>query len=291
MDIEEFLVSDSSEAAIRAYRDVENFLASFGYAKMTKDSYRRVLISLISLDKDLAKIEAAELIRFVSKEQWGANTRHTALCACRKYLRWKYGAGHPALSAQLKLPKPKTQRVLSIEMATKLLAMFDRSTPKGARDLALAALALDSGLRVSELARLTIQDTNLQTRRLQVIVKGGQWGTAIFSEQTTQYISDWLVFRKSSRSNLFVNTRTGEPLTREGIKVIVRNWGLSLGIKLSPHDFRRSFATLSTIFGAPSRIVQEAGRWSSIDMVEHYTRNLDADKITPYLPLTNLGKT
>ena len=74
-----------------------------------------------------------------------------------------------------------------------------------------------------------------------------------------------------------------------GLQKIVEGWGLRLGVRLSPHDLRRSFATLATIFGAPSRVVQAAGRWSDIQMVERYTRGLQLGAISPYFPVANLG--
>ncbi|MBK8421872.1 tyrosine-type recombinase/integrase [Candidatus Villigracilis saccharophilus] len=77
--------------------------------------------------------------------------------ACRKTK-----AGHPL-----------RKRVLSMEKARELLAMFGPHTPKDACDLALSVLALDTGLRSSELAHLTLKNLDLQERTLSVIVKGG----------------------------------------------------------------------------------------------------------------------
>jgi integrase len=275
-------------------RDVEDFLASFPFAETTKDSYRRTLDQLILLDLD--GLTAAGLIGFVTRPGWGSSTRYVALCACRKFIGWLYGQSHPALTARVKQSSPRPQRVLSVASALDLLASFDTFTPKGRRDLSMAALMLDTGLRCSEICRLRIADTDLATRTLQVIVKGGQWGRAVYSQQTALYLADWLAVRQSSALTMFVNLRfgfgannkAGDALTRDGLKVIVRDWGRALGLKLSPHDFRRSFATLSTIFGAPSRVVQKAGRWSEIDMVERYTASLQADEIVPYLPVTRL---
>jgi integrase len=69
---------------------------------------------------------------------------------------------------------------------------------------------------------------------------------------------------------------------------IFKAWSRKIGFRISPHDLRSSFATLSTIYGAPSRTVQLAGRWSSIEMVEHYTGNLRLEAIRAYLPMANL---
>lgn len=269
---------------------IENFLASFPFAETTKDSYRRVLEKMPQSEN----MTAADLINFVSKPDWNSSTRYTALCACRKFISFTFGVNHPALCARIKRTKSKPQRVLSKDLALRLLASFDTSTAIGSRNLAIASLALDTGLRCSELCRIDINYLDLLERHLQVIVKGGQWKMAIFSQQTALYISAWLQFRQAKNTGaLFVSfhhTNAGHPLTREGLQGIVKQWGRALGIKLSPHDFRRTFATLSTIFGAPSRVVQEAGRWNTLDMVEHYTASLKADEIVPYLPVTNLTK-
>jgi len=208
-----------------------------------------------------------------------------------------WGDNHPALLAKIPPVKPKKQRVLTKETALELLASFDTSIPSGARDLAVCAVALDTGLRCSELCHLCLADVDLHQRTLQVVVKGGQWGMGIFSAETAMYIDRWLTFRagevREGVETLFISLHHqchGLPLTREGLQGIVKRWGLRLGIKLSPHDLRRTFATLTTIFGAPSRVVQEAGRWSSITMVERYTSSLDASAIAPYLPVARLLK-
>jgi len=179
---------------------------------------------------------------------------------------------------------------LTLEKALELLMWFDVSNPKGARDLAMAALMLDTGLRASEVCRLQAADVDLDRRVLQVIVKGGQWGMGVFSDQTGEYISAWLKERRPACcvGALFVNTYHGSRLTREGLQCIVKAWGRAVGIRLSPHDFRRSYATIASVFGAPSRLVQLGGRWSSIEMVEHYTRALQAEAIRPFLPVARL---
>lgn len=273
--------------------DVDNFLASRPLADTTKVTYARILELLV--DVDLRQMSAADLVKFISKPEWGQSQRYTYLCACRSFIRWLYGVSHPALTARVKRGHAKPQRVLSADQALRLLASFDTSTVAGMRDLAFVALALDTGLRVSELCRLQLSDIDLEARTLQVIVKGGQWGSAVFSEQSALYISAWVMVRCPAKSvgNLFLSFHhqtKGTALTREGVQGLCKRWGGKIGINLSPHDFRRSFATLSTIFGAPSRVVQLAGRWSQIAMVERYTRSLSASEIESYLPVQRLQR-
>jgi integrase len=269
--------------------DIETFLSSRPYAENTKDRYRRVLRELV-LEPDIQHWTPPRLLQFIQRPNWGNSQQCLALEICKVYLRAAFGDDHPALITKLKRVRPKPQRTLTLEIAVILLASFNPHTAKGARDLAIACVALDTGLRVSELARILLAHTDLIARTIQVIVKGGQWQVAIFSPATANVIEKWLSFRKAypGVNTLFVSTKTGTPLSTEGLKAIVKKWGRDIGIKLSAHDLRRSFATLSTVLGAPSRVVQVAGRWSSIDMVERYTQGLDAHAITPYLPVTRL---
>ena len=78
-------------------------------------------------------------------------------------------------------------------------------------------------------------------------------------------------------------------MTRFGLNVTFRNLGKSSGIgPLSPHDFRRTFATLSLQGGAPTRLVQLAGRWNSVKEVERYSQALSAQDFEPYSPMNKV---
>jgi len=176
--------------------DIANFLASFPYAASTRRTYEDILGRLLAESQDSASLTAAELLKFINKSEWGNSRQCLALAAIQKFLRWKYGAMHPALSAKLKRIVGKPQRALMPEVALKLLASFNPYDPKGARDLAICALALDTGLRESEICRLQQADTDVEHRVLQVIVKGGQWEAAIFGEQTAAHIERWKSFAR-----------------------------------------------------------------------------------------------
>ena len=272
---------------------VEEFLASNKYAASTKDSYRRILVRMLAEVPDPLHLSAAGLVDWIASQGWGNSQQCVAVGASRKFLRWRYGTSHPALSARIKAEGSKPQRTLMPEKALELLMWFDTSSPHGARDLAMAAVMLDTGLRASEICRLQVADTDLERMILTVLVKGGQWEFAVFSERTAEWIRNWLAVRQASPGvgALFVNSRTGGQLTRDGLKCIVREWGAALEVSLSPHDFRRSYATIASVFGAPSRLVQLGGRWHNLEMVEHYTRALRLDAVRPYLPVANLAGT
>lgn len=75
----------------------------------------------------------------------------------------------------------------------------------------------------------------------------------------------------------------GKKMTRWGLRSTLERICKRAGVQgVSPHVMRRTFATLATENGAPSRLLQVAGRWKDIRMVETYTRTLQAEKIRPF---------
>jgi len=211
--------------------------------------------------------------------------------ALRAFLRWVYGERHPLLAIRMRFPEPPPPvREFDEQDALRLLHSFDRSKPIGIRDFALALLWMDTGLRVSEMARLTLSNLSLKARELRVLAKGRRWRRAVFSHDTAEALRQWLYIRsqyaRPGVDAVFISlgAHRGKPLTREGLKVIVRKWGKALGIQLSPHDFRRFFATMTTRNGAPLLIVAEAGGWKNVKTVKRYTTALRPEDIDTYLP-------
>jgi len=270
---------------------VEEFLSSFDYAETTKDSYRRVLLKL----PDPKSLRAFDLVRFVSKPEWGSSQRYTALCACRGFIRWLYGASHPSLAARVRRIPTAPQPRLSARQVVALIDSFDLNTLAGCRDRALVSVALDCNLRATELCTVEVGNVYLEEGKLFALVKGGQWAWKTFSLETAEAISVWLEVRPSLLGNptLFVsfqNPKWGGPLTREGLQGIMRRWGEKVGFHVSPHMFRRSYAVLSTLAGAPKNVVKVGGGWKSDKMVDLYIGELEIEVTRPYLPMKNLRK-
>lgn len=259
---------------------IDSFFAENPVSPATRALYERAL-SLFFKTCDPAVCTAGDILNFLDETGWGSSLRYTATTAIKKYLRWKYGADHPGLRVRVKRTASRPGRVLNAEKAARLLQSFDTSTLKGQRDLAICCLALDNGLRVAELASLKYADINLAERKLSVIIKGGKWKEAVYSDYTASAIMSWVPHRRAADDRLF-------QVSRDGLRVIVRRWGEKLGFRLSPHDLRRTFAVLSTRAGAPSRLVQIAGRWSSIKMVELYTSSITPGDYDEYFPTTRL---
>lgn len=282
-----------------SYETVELFFVENNYSNNTEDIYSRMITDAIDDLGDLSTLSPTQFRSWLyNHDTWGESTTWLSYCAVRAFLKWRYGKDHPALNLSIKREDAGPQRTLSIDQAkTVYIHLKNLHSDIGTRDLAIFSLLLDTGLRSSEICRLDRGNLNLDTRTLTVKVKGGDWGSAIYSEVTTRHLIEWLHKRHEhvgSTSAVFVGikgTKPGTRITNSGLRVIVRRWGKRSGIgPLSPHDFRRTFATISTILQAPTRLVQMAGRWSRLEEVERYTRGLQLLEFDQYLPMRKVSQ-
>lgn len=273
-------------------RQTNNYLAQRNLNDSTCAQYRRLIHQLHNDIDDVENFDSGEFLTWITKPEWGNSMRWLAYCSVRAYLRWRYGTDHPALNLRYSRKRPGPQRSLTIAKAEMLFGIFDDS-PKGIRGRAIAALLLDTGLRASEICRLELQHLDVDCRHLDVVVKGGEWGQAVFSHETAGYIRDWLKIRTSvsriSERSVFVSMggfKPGSRMTRHGLVILVCKWGINSGLgPLSPHDFRRGFATIATRLGAPEHITMKAGRWRDPQVFARYVDTLTPEDIEPYLPL------
>jgi site-specific recombinase XerD len=226
-------------------------------------------------------------------DRWAPASIKLAIAATRAFFAWTTDEGliqeNPALALKLPRIKRRVQRTLTAEEVLRILNACDDS-PTGRRNAALVSLLADSGLRSAEVCRVKTADTRLTLGGLVVIGKGGNQGRAYFGQATRERLTAWLDVRTDQAPTLFVSTgglTPGQPLTPGGLRAILRKMGKRAGVPgVSPHSFRRAFACIATEAGAPSRDLQEWGRWSDIAQVERYTAALRAgEHYAPYSPM------
>lgn len=174
---------------------------------------------------------------------------------------------------------PKAERllpdVLSVEEIDALLRTFDITTAKGCRDSAIVEVLYSTGLRVTELVTLRINDLFFGEGYVRVIGKGDKQRLVPISSAARDKIQLYMEFRrpeKPSEPTLFLNNR-GKPLTRVMVFMIIRQAAERAGItkSISPHTLRHSYATHLLEGGANIRQVQELLGHESISTTEVYT--------------------
>jgi integrase/recombinase XerC len=248
--------------------------------------------------RDPAGFDLNDLTAYLAQRKsdgLGQAALYRATNALRSFYKFHCGDQSPAKKLPLKKPPLHQQRSLTMEQVSDLLASIDTSLPIGRRNLALVSFMIDTGFRASEVCRINDCQVDLKNRLAWVTIKGGQDGFGAFCEETATYCATWRAERlnRARCEAFFVGFelhRPGQRLTREGLTDIIRAIGRNADIKLSPHDLRRTFATLAILMGAPSRLVQVAGRWSNLALVERYTQAITAKAIDPYSPVAAARK-
>lgn len=222
------------------------------------------------------------------RDGWSPATIKGAVCAARSFFRWcleeKLLSDDPGLALKVPRVPVRAQRTLTAAEISELLAGCCDGV-RGRRDAALVALLLDTGLRNAEVCRLRLADLDVEHRRLVVRIKGGDEALGYFGSGCCKRLEAWLQVRpaRPGVGTVFVSVggnTPGFPLTARGLRLALKRLGERAGVDgVCPHAFRRSFATLMLLNGAPSRVVQLAGRWSDLRMVEVYSQQLDASSV------------
>jgi len=220
----------------------------------------------------------------------GQSTRTVArrLAAIRVFLRFLPTLGHDRANVlqQLERPKPEQSlpKILSRTQVNQLIAAPNPKSVLFARDVAILELLYACGLRATELCELGLRDVNLQVGCVRVLGKGskermvpiGQAGV----EAAQRYLNECRPKLDKRQSDRFFLSRTGQPLERVGLWMLVEKYGRRSGLlkSISPHTLRHCFATHLIGGGADLRVVQELLGHSDIATTQIYT-HVDQDRL------------
>lgn len=189
---------------------------------------------------------------------------------------------NPAELIDLPKKAKKLPEVLNPEEIDEILAIPDRETPAGIRNAAILESLYATGMRVSELVSLEMDNLYFEIGFIRVIGKGNKERLVPVGEMAqealehyTKYVRPEFINAKNpqkAKNKIFLNQRGG-PLSRMSIWNIVNDAAERAGIKKNvyPHIFRHSFATHLLEGGADLRAVQEMLGHSSIITTEIYT--------------------
>ncbi len=220
--------------------------------------------------KEIRQIVPSDVSRYITFSLDHGNTKRTvarkraALSSFFSYLeRNKLINFNPVLAAQ-KVKIKQSDSVLHIDIndQLKLLNSVDSGSNLDTkkqkyhdryreRDYALLLLLLDTGIRVSELNQLNIEDVDLDDCSMVIVRKGGDTATVYFSDETRQALDNYIELRRSFDfallgSDPLFTTLKGSRLCVRAIEKMVKKYTESslpgIGAKLSPHKMRASFA-------------------------------------------------
>jgi integrase/recombinase XerC len=171
---------------------------------------------------------------------------------------------------------------LTLEEVERLLNTPDLSTPQGQRDRALLELLYASGLRVSELVNLDLNQIDLDTNEIRVWGKGSKERMVLMGEPAAEALRNYLKQGRlkllgDKRINALFLNRYGQRLPERRVQKMLEDYAKKAGIgkRVHPHILRHTFATHLLDGGADLRVVQELlghARLSSTQIYTHVTK-------------------
>ena len=230
----------------------------------------------------VGKLDVKAFLLSLKKQGLSAKTVVRNLVALRTFYKFLTQEGMMESNPVEEIESPKTAKtlpeILSLKEVEQLLEQPNPETPLGVRDRAMLELLYATGLRVSELTRLPINQVNLEGGYVLLYGKGSKERVVPLGKEAMNWITQYLntVRGKLSKGKdspfLFVN-RSGKEMSRQRFWKTLKVYGQKAGIRkrITPHLLRHSFASHLLERGADLRSVQMMLGHVDISTTQIYT--------------------
>lgn len=206
-------------------------------------------------------------------------TQDYYIIAIRGFLKYLAKQDIETLSSEkIELGKVKERQVefLELDEVRRIIKAAEGGKIENLRDVAMLEMLFSTGLRVSELVGLNIENVNLRNGEFSVRGKGDKIRLVFLSTSAKIALNEYLMHRKDISPALFVSVSKNTDISRltaRSVERIVKKHAIQAGIvkKITPHTLRHSFATDLLRNGADLRSVQEMLGHSSITTTQIYT--------------------
>mgnify|MGYP001043652611 CR=1 FL=1 len=280
--------------------EINGFIIYLHNVKKTSEnttlSYKRDLVKVKRYleeqgIKDVRKVTSTNLnsyVLYLEKNKFSAATISRNIASLKAFYHYMYREGIVNKDAAEGLHAPKIEKkmpeILSTQEVVRVLEQPGGDSPKEIRDKAMLELLYATGIRVTELINLKVDDVNLQVGYIfckdgdkeRVIPFGNEAKNALLrylEKARTDMISD------GESEYLFVNC-SGQPMSRQGFWKLLKYYAKKAGIAadITPHTLRHCFAAHLVENGADLRSVQEMLGHSDISTTQIYA-NLNQNRI------------
>jgi integrase/recombinase XerD len=280
-------MNSQNDLIISTYLD--NLWLEKGLSDNSLDAYRRDLRGLAEfvekMNKDLVDVDRIDLMDYMgSRMKAGYKARSTArMMSCiRSFYRYLVRENTISEDPTQNLEGPKLGRPipdsLTEDEINRLLDAPDIKTTLGMRDRTMLEVLYATGLRVSELVGLRLEQMNLRQGLVRITGKGNKERLVPLGEEAMDWLERYMV---ESRSDLLVGvadsivfpSQQGRPMTRQTFWHRIKRYALESGITkhISPHTLRHAFATHLLNHGADLRVVQMLLGHSDLSTTQIYT--------------------
>ena len=259
-----------------------------GLSKNTLESYRADLSQfhtwLIAQQRDLLSVNQADIQHYLAFKFPQSKPRSISrlVASMRRFYRYALRENLIQLDPTLQIESPKLPRSLPKSLneqeVSDLLNAPDINQPIGLRDRAMLELLYASGLRVSELVTVKVNEVSTQDGVVRVTGKGSKTRLVPMGQEAASWIDQYLnyarpeILQHKLCDALFVTNRA-DMMTRQAFWYLIKRYALLAGIHkhISPHVLRHAFATHLLNHGADLRVVQMLLGHSDISTTQIYT--------------------
>jgi integrase/recombinase XerD len=263
-----------------ALESLQKYLKKNG---LSTDASRIGIQELKGYILNLQHVVAFEGHPFTKPQERGLSG-HTINCylrAIRAFWSWLIAEEivdrNPFDRIRIQKPPKKIIPAFTEEQLRSLISVIDRSKPVGFRDYIIILLLLDTGLRVSELARLKLVDLNLNNRTIKVNGKGAKErmvpiGTTV-QRSLLRYLRKHRALLDSLCLDFLFLTKNGEAVTANCIENMMDRRGIEAnidGVRCSPHTLRHTFALNYLRNGGDLFTLQRILGHETLEMVRNY---------------------
>lgn len=285
-------------------------LRADGYAKLTNDSYRRALRTFAGwLAQDHPGVGPDQVTRDHIRG-WIVHVRETAssgtarswFAGIRHFFRWmvtEQESDHdPTLGVKTPKPNDCATPVLKLEELRAILKTCSGKTFLARRDAAIINLFADGGLRLSELAGLTVASADIRDRMVFVEGKGsmrsGPRRRAVplgvkAAQALDRYLRDRRHHPFAELPQLWLGDRGRATLSRHGVKAMIGRRGRQADVEIHPHMFRHTWASEFRSSGGSEGDLMVLGGWRSRLMLDRYGNAVAADRAREAYRTKSLG--
>ena len=283
----------SDDQEITESKIVDSFLDSIwleqGLSKSTLDAYRSdlKLLDLWARNRELSldTVSRPDLLEFIAyKAEKGSSARSSArmLSSLRRFYTYLMQQELISTNPTEKISMPKIGRSLPVllteDEVLKLIKAPNTKKALGFRDRTMLELLYATGLRVSELVNLEVNQINLNKGYLRVMGKGNKERMVPMGNTAKRWMKNYLngpinEILGDRQSDCIFPTRTSTSISRQAFWQIIKKYALKVGInaQLSPHSLRHAFATHLINHGADLRVVQMLLGHSDLSTTQIYT--------------------
>lgn len=235
---------------------------------------------------ELTAVTPNEIDYFLAElhEQKAVSSLSRMVSTLKKFFEWLYLKKYLPTDPMTQIELPKRNQhlpvVLSLAEVEDLLAVPDVTKPLGIRDRALLELLYATGMRVSELVNLQLDDLHLELQIIRIIGKGDKERLVPVGQEAIMWLQRYLNEVRNEQilkagtyvPEVFLNAR-GQKLTRQGIWKNLKAYLSKAEItkNVTPHTLRHTFATHLLENGADLRVVQELLGHADISTTQIYT--------------------